>query len=284
MESRNPVFNRTEEFQRGGYATFDTRTAPPQQPFDTRTPSSGELKDMYEAPPATPVDMRRMTLDDVVTRTALVFGVLLIFAAGTWALMDVNSPGAFGIIMVGMIGGLVLGLVNSFKKDPSPALILAYAAFEGVFVGGLSKFYETQWDGIVGQAVLGTLTAFTSMLVVYKTGLVRNSPKFQKILITAGFGYLAFGLVHMLGVMFGWWESLYFPESGGVNLLGVAISAFGVILASLFLVLDFDFIEQGIKNGLPERFAWTAAFGLVVTLIWLYLEILRLIAILRGND
>jgi len=284
MESRNPVFNRTEEFHRGGYATFDTRTAPPQQPFDTRTPSSGELKDMYEAPPATPVDMRRMTLDDVVTRTAITFGVLVIFAAGAWSLMDVNSPGAFGVIMVGAIGGLVLGLVNSFKKEPSPALILAYAAFEGVFVGGLSKFYEAQWEGIVGQAVLGTLAAFSAMLVLYRTGIVRNSPKFQKIVIIAAVGYLAFGLVHLLGVMFGWWESVYVSQDGSFNLLGVAISAFGVVLASLFLVLDFDFIEQGIKNGLPERFAWTAAFGLVVTLVWLYLEILRLIAILRGND
>lgn len=285
MESRNPVFNRTEEFQRGGYATFDTRTAPQQQPYDTRTPSSGELQDMYERPPATPTDMRRMTLDDVVSRTAITFGVLVIFAAAAWALMDVNSPGAFGVILVGAIGGLILGLVNSFKKEPSPALILAYAAFEGVFVGGLSKFYEAQWDGIVGQAVLGTLAAFTSMLVLYRTGVLRNSPKFQKTLIIAGVGYLAFGLVHLLGVMFGWWDSVYFPADGsGFNLLGVAVSAFGVVLASLFLVLDFDFIEQGIKNGLPERFAWTAAFGLVVTLIWIYLEILRLIAILRGND
>jgi uncharacterized YccA/Bax inhibitor family protein len=283
MESRNPVFNRTEEFKRGGYATFDTRTAP-QQPYDTRTPSSGELQDMYQQPSATPTDTQRMTLDDVVTRTAFVFGVLLIFAAGAWAVLDPASPGSFGIILVGAIGGLVLGLINSFKKEPSPALILAYAAFQGVFVGGISKFYEARWDGIVGQAVLGTLAAFTTMLVLYKTGVVRNSPKFQKILIIAGFGYLAFGLVHFLGVMFGWWDSIYFPQDGGTNMLGVLISAGAVVLASLFLVLDFDFIEQGIRNGLPQRFAWTAAFGLVVTLVWLYLEMLRLLAILRGND
>lgn len=283
MESRNPVFNRTEEFKSGGYATFDTRTAP-QQPYDTRTPSSGELQDMYERPSASPVDTQRMTLDDVVTRTAFVFGVLLIFAAGAWMLLDPGSPGSLVVILGCAFVGLVLGLVNSFKKEPSPALILAYGAFEGVFVGGISKFYETRWDGIVGQAVLGTLAAFSAMLVLYKTGVIRNSPKFQKILIIAGFGYLAFGLVHFLGVMFGWWDSIYFPEGGGVNGLGILLSAAGVVLASLFLVLDFDFIEQGIRNGLPQRFAWTAAFGLVVTLIWLYLEMLRLLAILRGND
>lgn len=284
MESRNPVFNRTEEFHRGGYATFDTRTAPQQQPFDSRTPSAGELQDMYQRPPASPTDMRRMTLEDVVTRTGLLFGVLVITAAATWAVLDVNNPGSFVVIMIAALVGLGLGLANSFKKEPSPPLILAYGAVQGVFVGGISKYYETAWDGIVGQAVLGTLAAFTAMLIAYRTGVIRNSPKFQKILMISVIGYLVFGLVHFLGVMFGAWDSIYFSSDGGFNLLGVAISAFGVVLASLFLVLDFDFIEQGIRNGLPERYAWTAAFGLVVTLIWLYLEILRLIAILRGND
>jgi uncharacterized YccA/Bax inhibitor family protein len=232
---------------------------------------------MYGAPPATPLQTGRMTLDDVIVRSAVVFAVLVATAAATFVLIE---PQNFGIVLVAMLVGLGLGLVNSFKKEPSPPLIIAYAAVEGVFVGGISAFYEARWGGIVAQAVLGTLAAFGTMLALYKSGRIRNSPKFQRILVISGFGYLAFGLVHLLGVMLGLWPSIY----AGGGMLAVLVSAAGVVLASLFLVLDFDFVEQGIRNGLPQRFAWTAAFGLVVTLVWLYLEILRLIAILRGND
>jgi uncharacterized YccA/Bax inhibitor family protein len=263
MQSHNPVLTRTQEFSNRGYATFNPST-----------PSEQQLRDMYNGPTATSRDTRRMTLDDVVVRTALVFGVLVISAGATFALKP-----SFGIVLIGLVGGLVLGLVNSFKKNPSPALIMAYAVFEGVFVGGLSWFYESQWNGIVAQAVLGTLAAFSAMLALYKFRVIRATPRFQRVLIIAGVGYAVFGLVHLLGVMFGAWPSVY--STGGFGLL---LSAFGVVLASLFLVLDFDFIEQGIRNGIPSKYAWTAAFGLVVTLVWLYLELLRLIAILRGNN
>jgi uncharacterized YccA/Bax inhibitor family protein len=215
-----------------------------------------------------------MTLDDVVVRTATVFGVLVLAAGATFVLKP-----SFPIVIGAAIVGLVLGLVNSFKKTPSPPLILAYAVFEGVFVGGMSMLYESVWSGIVPQAVLGTLGAFSAMLVMYKFRVIRATPRFQRVLMIALVGYLVFGLVHLLGVVFGAWPSVY--STGG---LGLLISAFGVVLASLFLVLDFDFVEQGIRNGLPAQYAWTAAFGLVVTLVWLYLEMLRLIAILRGDN
>ncbi len=275
MESRNPVFRSTDEFKRGGYATFDA--APrgagyPQQGYpQDLTP--GQLQDMYAAPAAGPLQTGRMTLDDVVVRTATVFGVLLLAAGATFSLI---KPEQFGIVLGAALVGLVLGLVNSFKHEPSPALILAYAAFEGVFVGGISRYYETLYSGVVGQAVLGTLCAFLAMLGLYKVGAVRATPKFTRILIIAGVGYMVFGLVHLMGVMFGWWPSVY--TSGP---LGLLLSAAGVVMASLYLVLDFDFVESGIRNGIPTRFAWTAAFGLVVTLVWLYLEILRLLAIIQ---
>jgi uncharacterized YccA/Bax inhibitor family protein len=261
MESRNPVFSRSEEFRRGGYATFNT-------------PPASQLEDMYAAPSATSLQTGRMTLDDVIVRTAMVFGVLLVTAGITFTLVQ---PAQFGIVVLAMIVGLVLGLVNSFKRNPSPALILAYGAVEGVFVGGLSRAYESYHSGIVAQAVLGTLAAFTAMLVLYRTRRIQATPKFTRVLIIATAGYLVFGLVHLMGVMFGLWSSIY----AGNGLLAVGLSALGVVLASLYLVLDFDYIEQGIRNGLPQRFAWQAAFGLVVTLVWLYLEILRLIAILN---
>jgi uncharacterized YccA/Bax inhibitor family protein len=261
MESRNPVFSRGEEFRSGGYATFNT-------------PSTAQLEDLYAAPSATSLQTGRMTLDDVIMRTAMVFGVLLVAAGITyWTL----QPAQFGIVFVAMIVGLVLGLVNSFKRNPSPALILTYGAVEGVFVGGISKAFELAYHGIVAQAVLGTLAAFATMLVLYRTRRIQATPKFTRVLIIAGFGYLVFGMVHLIGVMFGFWNSIY----AGGGLLAIGLSAFGVVLAALYLVLDFDYIEQGIRNGLPQQFAWTAAFGLVVTLVWLYLEILRLIAILN---
>jgi len=263
MESRNPVFARSQEFQRGGYATFDTRT-----------PTSGQLEEMYGAPSATPVQTGRMTIDDVVMRTASIFGVLLVTAGLTYWLEL-----GFGVVVGAMLVGLVLGLVITFRNSTNAALILTYGAVEGVFVGGLSRAYETFYDGIIAQAVLGTLAAFGSMLALYKVGAIRATPRFQRILLIAGVGYLAFGLMHLLGVMFDWWDSIY----AGGGLLAVAVSAFGVVLASLFLVLDFDQIETGIRNGAPQRYAWLAGFGLVVTLVWLYLEILRLIAILRGD-
>ncbi len=264
MHSSNPVFNRSEGFQRGGYATFDTAT-------------TGQLEEMYGAPSATSLQTNRMTLDDVVVRTAALFAGLLATAAYTFFIL---KPTSFGLVLGAGLVGLVLALVVGFMKKPNPALMFGYALVEGVFVGGLSYFYESAYSGVVVQAILGTLSAFGAMLFMYKTGIIRNSPKFTKVLLIAGAGYLLFSLMHIAGVLFGAWNSVY----AGGGLLPLALSAFGVVLASLFLVLDFDFIEQGIRNGLPKAYSWTAAFGLVVTLVWLYLEILRLMAILRGDN
>lgn len=270
MNSRNPVFNRTEEFRRGGYATFDSRGA------GTQDLSPAELQDMYGAPSATAVDTGRMTLDDVVLRTASLFAVLLATAGTTYFVI---KPANFGLILGAAIVGFVLSMVISFSKTVRPALMLVYAAIEGVFVGGISYVFEATYDGIVAQAVLGTLATFAAMLVLYRMRIIRATPKFQRILLIAGAGYVAFAVINLLLSAFTSFESVY--SRGG---LGLLVSAFGVGLAALFLVLDFDFVEQGIRNGLPQRYAWTAAFGLVVTLVWLYIEILRLLAILRGDN
>lgn len=261
MESRNPVFNRSDAFSRRGYAGFNE--APPA--------SGQELEEMYNAPSATGVQTGRMTIDDVVVKTGLMFAVLLPLAGLNYYL---GSPLlTFG----GLIAGLVVGLVISFKQSTNAALILTYAGLEGLFVGGISKFFETAYNGIVAQAVLGTLSVFGVALFLYRSGRVRVTPKFQRTVLIAMGGYLVFSLVNLGIVMFtdsnlrgGW--------------LGIAIGLFAITLAAAMLILDFDFAEQGVKNGLPERFAWLAAFGLVVTLVWLYIEFLRLISILRGSD
>ncbi len=262
MQSNNPVFNREEAFSRLGYAGF-REEAP--------APSAQVLEDMYSQPSATPVRTGRMTYDDVVVKTGMTFAVLLAGATVGWF-----NPGLW---MVGLIVGLVLGLVNAFKREPSPALILAYAAFEGLALGGISVFYEATWDNIVPQAVLGTFAVFLAALVAYRSGRIRVTPKFQRILLIALGGYLVFSVVNLVAMLFGFGGPWGF-RSGAI---GVVIGVFAVGLGALFLVLDFDFIAQGVRNGIPERYSWTAAFGLTVTLVWIYLEMLRLIAILRGD-
>ena len=263
MESRNPVFNNSKAFSRNGYATFN----------DAPTATAGQLEDMYAAPPATGVDTGRMTIDDVVVKTGLMFAVLLPLAAAAYF---VNNPLlTFG----GAIAGLVLGLMVSFKQSTSPALILSYAAAEGLFVGGISRLFEERWPGIVATAVVATMCVFAVTLVAYTSGKVRATPKFKRTVLIAMGGYLVFCLVNLVVMLFGGGGD-FGLRSGW---FGVAISLFAVGLAAALLILDFDFAEQGVKNGLPERYSWLAAFGLVVTLVWLYVEMLRLIAILRGD-
>jgi uncharacterized YccA/Bax inhibitor family protein len=267
MKSRNPVFNSSEQFRRGGQATFGP------------APSAADLENMYAAPSATAAQTGRMTLDDVVVRTATLFGVLIVAAAATFVVV---KPQSMVVVLGAAVVGFVLAMIVNFSKRPKPALMLAYAAVEGVFVGGISYWYAVwQGDAIIGQAVLGTLAAFAAMLGLYKTGVIRNSPRFTKTLLIAGVGYLVFGLLNIVLSIFhvGGYQNVY---SGG-GILAILVSGFGVVLASFFLVLDFDFVEQGIRNGLPREYAWTAGFGLVVTLVWLYLEILRLLSILQRN-
>lgn len=268
MQSNNPVFGRS--------AVFSGRTSAQ----DVQTPSSERLEAMYAAPSAAPAQTGRMTYDDVVSRTAATLGVLLVGAAIGWW-----QP---GLVFIGLIGGLVLGLVNAFKKEPSPPLILAYAALQGLFVGGISFMFEnvafsaggTPLNGIVAQAILGTVSVFGVALFLYRSGRVRVTPKFQRGAMIALGGYLVFVVVNLLAQMFGWADGTFGFRDGW---FGVVIGLFAVCLAAVMLILDFDFVEKGVKQGIPTKYAWTAAFGLTVTLVWLYVEMLRLLAILRGE-
>lgn len=262
MQSNNPAFRRSPAFSQrgGGYATFNPQTA-----------TDAELQEMYNQPPATPGQMGRMTYDDVVAKTGIAFGVLLLGAAVGW----LTAPGLW---ILGMIVGLVLGLVISFKQSTNPALILGYAAAEGLFVGGISRFYNDAYDGIVAQAVLGTLLAFAAMLAIYKSGKLRATPKFTRVLMGSAMAYLGIAIVSLIA-------GAFFDVGGGAGFrtggLGILLGLAGATLACFFLVLDFDFVEQGVTNGLPERYGWLAAFGLMATLVWLYIELLRLLSILR---
>lgn len=240
-----------------------------------------QLEHAYAMPSATAYDTGRMTYDDVIVKTGLVLGTIVLFGAFAWfgpsmlGMPGLQTP----LMIVGLIGGLVLGLVNSFKREPSPALILGYAAFEGLFLGAISSVFEAQWQGIVLQAILATTATFAAVLLLFRSGKVRNTPKFQRIVLTAMVGYLIFSLVNLVlvwtGVMSGWGM-----RSGT---LGILIGVAAVVLAAAMLVIDFDTISKGVQRGAPARYAWGAAFGLAVTLVWMYLEFLRLLAILRGD-
>ncbi len=266
----NPVFERMKD--KRGYATFGPPGASRSTVQDTPaygSTSPNDLETMYAQPSATSVDTGRMTYDDVVVKTAIVFVAVLAGGAVGWAVP--------GLMFVGLIGGLVLGLVNAFKRNPSPALIVGYGLLEGVFLGGISMYFNAAYPGIVVQAVLGTLSVFAAVLIGFRSGKLRTSPKLNKIFFIAMGGYLLFSLVNIGLMVFAGQESL---RSGP---LGLAIGAFAVLLASYSLVMDFEFIKLGVEQGAPAKFAWTAAFGLVVTLVWLYIEILRILSILRGD-
>ena len=245
------------------------------------------LEAQYQAPSATNADMRRMTYDDVIIRTAGMFAIILALGALSWSLVTSTDESTAGLgviaMLVGVIGGLVLGLVNAFKREPSPALILAYAAFEGLFLGSISGFMEARYEGIVVQAVLATLATFGVMLAAYSYGGFRVQGRFRRVVVVATLGYGVFCLINlglsMTGVVGGAW-GLRSMTVMGIP-LGVPLGILAVILASLFLAIDFESIENGVRNGLPQRYAWAASFGLVVTIVWLYVEFLRLLSYFR---
>ena len=261
MRSSNPVLGRA--FNQRGYAAFDPSTI---------NSDPAAMEDLYNAPAASSMRTGRMTIDDVVTRTGILFAVLVSVGAVAWTL---NLGG--GAMLLGVFGGFALAMVNSFSKTVKPALAIAYAAFQGLALGTISNIYNSAYSGIVSQAIIVTICAFTGMLFAYKSGRIRVTPKFTKVLMTALIGYLVLALLSFVGSFFG--ASIY--NIGG---LGLIMAAGGMVLASFFLILDFDQIQKGINAGAPESESWRAAFGLMVTIVWLYLEVLRLLSILRGND
>ena len=237
-----------------------------------------QLRQMYNQPSAGPADTGRMTFDDVIMKTAACLGAVLVGAAIT---LTVGLPLASLLMIVGALGGFVLALVNTFKKQPSPALILAYAALEGLFLGGLTRILDTQYPGVGLQAVVGTLSVFAVTLLLFKSGKVRATPKAMRFFMIAIAGYALFSVVNLIMMLTGVTNEPFGLRSG---IVGVLIGLLAIGLAAFSLVMDFTSIEEGVRNGAPQRFSWTAAFGLTVTLVWLYVEIIRLLAILRGDD
>ena len=219
-----------------------------------------------------------MDVNDVIVRTLATFGVVLATGAVGWALHN---------MLLGVIGALVglgLGIANSMKKNPSPPLILAYAGFEGLFLGSISVFLEQLYPGIVIQAVLATLSVFGAVLFLFTNAKVRATPKLRKFFMIAIVGYLIFSVINfflsVFNVIDSPWGVLTSAHIMGIP-LGIFVGIFAVILASISLIIDFTDIEDAVRAGLPEKMAWYFAFALTVTIVWLYVEMLRLIAISR---
>ncbi|MFE9452573.1 Bax inhibitor-1/YccA family protein [Streptomyces sp. NPDC006739] len=293
MRSSNPVFSRRGFSRDNGYAGFNS--APQagyaqgnpyaqggnpyaQNPYAQNPYAQQDVQ--HGAPPQAPVTTDRMTMDDVVVRSAITLGTVAVGAVLAWALLPVSAT-SYGLAFGAAIIAMVLALVQSFKRTPSPALILGYAAFEGVFLGVISEMYNSRWSGAPFQAVLGTMAVSGATLLVYKAGWVRVTARYARIGMSIAIAFVVVMAVNLLLVAFG------VAENGGLRSfgpLGAAVGVIAILLGAFFLTLDFKQIEDGIAYGAPRNESWLAAFGLTMTLVWIYVEMLRLVAIFSSND
>lgn len=217
-----------------------------------------------------------MTLGGTVNKTAMLLALVLVTATFTWGTYfeSGNAAAVAPWMWVGIIGGLILALVTAFKPQASPWTAPAYALLEGLAVGGISASFEARFPGIAIQAVGLTFGTLFCLLMAYKSGLIRATENFKLGVVAATGGIAVLYLIDMAMMFFG--KPIGFIHEGGT--LGIAFSVFVVCIAALNLVMDFDFIESGVAQGAPKYMEWYGAFGLLVTLVWLYLEILRLLA------
>ncbi|MFG2105396.1 Bax inhibitor-1/YccA family protein [Micromonospora chersina] len=280
MKSSNPVLARlgqaAERERAAGYAQPGPYGQPgyPQQysPYPQQQPYP-----TGHGYPAAPPTVTPMTLDDVVVKTVLMLGILGVSAAAAWVLV----PDALtGVAWIGAaVVGLVLGLIISFSRMANPALVVAYSIVEGVFVGMVSKTFDTLYDGIVLQAVVATFGVFFLMAMIYKARIIRATPKFARIMVAMIAGLFGVMLINLVLALFG--VNTHLRDGSP---LAIGFSLVCIVVASLSFVLNFAEIEEGVRMGLPQRYSWTAAFGIVVGLVWLYLEVLRLLSYFQGDD
>jgi uncharacterized YccA/Bax inhibitor family protein len=287
MESRNPILNSSETFngkavQNYGHQAYPAggqghlgygQVSPAPQSTDPST---------WQYPTMPSVD-EPMTIDSVVNRTAITLGLVILTAAFTWVFLpDGSSPGEANYVGMAWIGGALvgagLGIFLSFKRVVSPPLIMLYAVAQGFFLGAASEAFENVYDGVVAQAVAGTVAAFVATLAAYKFFNIQVTDRFRKFVVVAGLGFFVLTFFDFILYQFG--ADIGFNDLGT---LGLIFSVIGLALGIFFLILDFDMVERGIAVGAPESESWRAAFGLTATLIFIYIELLRILAILRGD-
>ena len=286
MKSNNPVFARSEEFNRASSNSYGNQTyAAGGSSYPGYGDAGTDPSTWGTGTPGTPgqVDQGRMTVDSVVQKTAISVALVFVAAFATWWWIgDVSSNADLGQVyllsMLGAGGAFLLSLVNSFKRVISPALVMAFALAEGVALGAISALFEAQYPGIVMSAVLGTFAAFIGTLAAYKFLDIKVGDKFRRGVIAGMFGMVGLGLLSLVLSFFGIQSPLY-----GSGPIGFLFALAGLVLGVFMLILDFDFVENGVAAGLPERESWRAAFGLTVSLDWIYTNLLRILAIVRGD-
>lgn len=222
-----------------------------------------------------------MTVQGTVNKTAILLLLTTVAASYTWQLFWEGKVASANLwLMGGAIGGFIVAIVTTFKKTWSPVTAPIYAVLEGLFIGGLSCLFERQLPGIVIQAVMLTFGTLAALLAAYSAGLIRASAGFRNGVIAATGGI---AIVYLVSMVLGFFH-IQIPGIFGNGLIGIGFSVVVVIVAAMNLVLDFDLIENGARAGAPKYMEWYASFGLLVTLVWLYLEILRLLSKLRSRN
>jgi uncharacterized YccA/Bax inhibitor family protein len=256
-----PSFNNTREFQPSQRSYYS--------PGNGNNPFNHPVQNQQQV--AAPTNV--MTYEGTVRRGAIAFGILLAAAAVGWFFPILALPAA--------LAGLVLGLVISFSRNnTSAAATLAYSALQGIVVGGISAILEARYPGVVSQAVIATFCVFAVVMFFFSKGVFRTTPLLNKIFIIAGVSYLLFGVVNVILMVTGVSQGMFglYSDLGG---WGIVIGVLGTLMASYSLVMDFEFVKNGVNNQVEARWEWRAVFGLVATLVWLYLEIIRLLSIFR---
>ena len=265
----NPIFDSKNQAQ-----TWGTKKSQNPVGFHNAPQmSASQLEDMYQQPAATGADTGRMTIGDTINKTIITLALVAIGAGLGWVMPVLMLPGA--------IVGLVLGLVNAFKKQPSPPLILIYALAQGAFLGGLSMYLNSLYEGVAIQALVASLAVAGTTLALYRSGKYRMTPKLNKMFFVAMIGMIVFSLLNFVLMMTGAIDGMFGLRSVGGGMLGLVIGVLAVLLATYALVSDFTMIEDLSNRGAPAIMAWRGAFGLTMTLIWMYVEILRILSILR---
>jgi uncharacterized YccA/Bax inhibitor family protein len=276
MRSSNPVFSRRGFSRDTGYAGFHAAPHAGGPAVGTNPYAANPYATDPYAPPA-PSRTNVMTMDDVVTRTAMTLGTVVLGAVLAWALLPV-TPSSFGLAFGSALVAFVFAMVQSFKRKPAPALIFGYAIFEGVFLGVISEMYNSQWSGAPFQAVLGTMAVSAATLFAYKQRWIRVTARYARIGMTIAIAFVIVTVVNLLLVVTGVADNGGLRSSGP---LGLAVGVLAILIGCFFLTLDFKQIEDGIAYGAPREESWLAAFGLTMALVWIYLEMLRLVSILN---
>jgi uncharacterized YccA/Bax inhibitor family protein len=286
MQSNNPVFRNSDEFngKANAYGNQVYGGSGAAYPGYGQSPVSDPSTWGTGSPTHTEPSTGPMTIDSVVQKTGISLLVLLVTAFATWVLTPAVSDTThasqlFGAMAIGGLGAFGLSMVNSFKRVISPALVLAFCALEGVALGAFSKFFEYAYgngSGIVIQAVVGTFAAFGGTLAAYKFFDIKVSSKFRMFVMAAVFGMVGLSVLELILGAFGGSLGIF-----GISGIGLVFAIIGLVLGVFMLILDFDFVENGVRAGIPERESWRAAFALTVSLVWIYTNLLRILAIMR---